>query len=145
MKILLDTNVLFSGLGFQGVVGRLLETLVTKDHTIVTSEFILEELREKIRIKFKGPQKAQALDLLLHILAQIDLDVKAAETYRGKLALAETFVPEQDAPILALAMLDEVDYFVTGDLTHFQSNPNITAMPWRTKILSPRELLELLT
>jgi len=42
MKVLLDTNVLLSGLGFGGVAGRLLEEIVRQEHVLVSSDYILE-------------------------------------------------------------------------------------------------------
>jgi putative PIN family toxin of toxin-antitoxin system len=144
MKILLDTNVLFSGLEFRGIVGRLLEELILEDHTLVTSDYILEKLRGKIRIKFKGSQKEAALDLLLRILSSISVEVKRKQDYQANLAAALTYVPEQDAPILALAMLEDVDYFVTGDKKDFLENPKLTGTLWQAKIVSPKQLLELL-
>lgn len=69
-------NVLFSGLGFRGTVSRLLEVIVHQEHTLVTSEYILEELRRKIGEKFQGAQEEAALDLLLFILSRIPLEAK---------------------------------------------------------------------
>jgi putative PIN family toxin of toxin-antitoxin system len=142
MKLLLDTNVLFSGLGFRGLVGSLLEEIVRQGHTIVSSEYILAELQKKVRLKFKGPQKEAALDLLLYLLQRIPLDVKPLKEYQPNLARARTMVPEQDAPILAVAMLPEVDYFVTGD-KHFLENEDVLALP-EVEVKSPRAMLTLL-
>lgn len=143
MKVLLDTNVLFSGLGFRGVVGRLLEELVHQGHTLVMSDYILEELRRKIRGKFQGPQKEVALDLLLFILSRIPLEVKEQNEYRKNLARALELVPEQDAPILATAMLEDVDYLVTGDKAHFLDNGRVKAL-LGARLKSPRAMLTLL-
>jgi predicted nucleic acid-binding protein len=53
-KPLFDTNVLFSALGFRGVPGLLLEELVRQGHSLVTSDYILNELRETVQRKFRG-------------------------------------------------------------------------------------------
>jgi len=143
MKVLLDTNMLFSGLGFRGVVGQLLEELIHKGHTLVTSDYILEELRRKIRAKFQGPQKEAALDLLLLILSRIPLEVKEQKEYRNSLTRALELVPEQDAPILAVAMLEDVDYLITGDKAHFLDNEGVKAL-MGAKLKSPRAMLTLL-
>ncbi|OGF57347.1 MAG: hypothetical protein A2Z21_02365 [Candidatus Fraserbacteria bacterium RBG_16_55_9] len=143
MKILLDTNVLFSGLGFRGVVGELLEEMVRQNHTIITSEYILEELRGKIRLKFKGPHTKAALDLLLYIVQRIPLEAKQREACQPHLAHAEQLVPQQDAPILALALLDDVDYFVTGDKVDFLENKEVQALT-HGRMQSPREMLDIL-
>jgi len=142
MKLLLDTNVLFSALGFRGTVGRLLELIVHQEHTLVTIEYILEELRRKIREKFQGSQKEEALDLLLFILGRIPLEVKKEGEYRQNLPRALEVVPEQDAPILAVALLEDVDYLVTGD-HHFLEGEEVKALLGK-RLKSPREMLTLL-
>jgi predicted nucleic acid-binding protein len=142
MRLLLDTNVLFSALGFRGTVGWLLEVIVHQGHTLVTSEYLLDELRQKIREKFQGDQKEAALDLLLFILSRIPLDVKKAGQYRQNLPRALEVVPEQDAPILALALLEDVDYLVTGD-KHFLESEEVKALLGE-RLKSPREMLTLL-
>lgn len=144
MKLLLDTNVLFLALGFRGVPGMLLEEIVRQRHTLVTSDYILEELRENIRRKFTGPQRAAALDLLLYLLERLALAVKHAAEYERHLARARQLVPRQDTPILAAAMLEDVDYLVTGDHAHFLDNPRVKALAEVT-LVSPREILNLLT
>jgi len=142
MKVLLDTNVLFSGLGFGGVVGDLLEELIRQGHSLVTGEYILEELREKVRLKFKEPHAKAALDLLLYILPRMALEVKPPEAYRPHLEPAKGLVPEQDAPILAMALADDVDFFVTGD-RDFLDNEEVRKLLGK-KLKSPREMLDLL-
>lgn len=143
MKVLLDTNVLFSGLAFRGVVGSLLEELVQQGHTLVTSEYILEDLREKIRLKVKEPYAGEALGLLEHLLHRAPLEIKPLDGVLSHLQRARELVPAQDAPILALAMLDDVDYFVTGD-EDFLGSEEVRSYLGR-KLKSPREMLELLS
>ena len=52
MKIALDTNVLIAAFIARGVCNDLLEHCVRR-HELVTSEFILNEFREKLTGKFK--------------------------------------------------------------------------------------------
>lgn len=55
MKILLDTNVLIAALIARGVCHELLEHCARR-HKLVTSDFILDEVRNKLIQKFiKGP------------------------------------------------------------------------------------------
>jgi len=51
VRILLDTNVLIAALIARGVCHQLLEHCV-RNHELVTSEFILNEVREKLVEKF---------------------------------------------------------------------------------------------
>jgi putative PIN family toxin of toxin-antitoxin system len=144
MRLLLDTNVLFSALGFRGVAGKLLEEIVEGAHILVTSDYILAELQEKIRLKFKPPQRETALDLLLYLLQRIPLEVKQPAAYLPNLAQARASVPdEEDAPILAVALLPDIDYFVTGDKAHFLGNEQARALLGQ-RLVSPRQLLDLL-
>ena len=52
MKIVLDTNVLIAALIARGVCHDLLEHCVLR-HTLLTSDFILNETREKLVEKFE--------------------------------------------------------------------------------------------
>ena len=141
MKILIDTNVLFSALGFQGVSGQLLEELVRGNHTLVTSDYILEELKQKITMKFTGPQKERALTLLLFILSRMQMKVIKRPEYQENLEQTKGVVPEQDTPILAVALLRDVDFLVTGD-NHFLKNQKVEALG--VSVLSPSDMLGLI-
>lgn len=143
MRLLLDTNVLFSGLGFRGVAGQLLEMIIRQGHTLVAADYILEELRQRIRDKFQGHQKEEALDLLLLLLSRTPLQVKEKNEYQHNLPRALELVPEQDAPILAVALLEEVDYLVTGDKIHFLESEEVKSLLGK-KLKSLREMLTLL-
>lgn len=52
MRIVLDTNVLIAALIARGTCHELLEHCIVQ-HELITSEFILDELREKLINKFK--------------------------------------------------------------------------------------------
>ena len=54
MRIVLDTNVLIAAFISRGVCHQLLEHCV-RNHDLVTSEFILNEVRVKLIEKFKHP------------------------------------------------------------------------------------------
>lgn len=143
MNILLDTNVLFSGLGFRGIPGQLLEEIVRQGHTLASSEYILEELQGKIRIKYSGAQKEAALDFLLLLLGRISLDVKRLDGYYHLLKGLEKIVPDQDTPILAVGMLNDIDYLVSGD-KDFIKNKKVDALDTAT-VVTPRQMLDVIT
>lgn len=59
MKILLDTNVLISALVFGGQAGNLLNMLFSTDHELYVSDYIDQEFKEKLELKW--PSKAQVV------------------------------------------------------------------------------------
>ena len=106
MRILLDTNVLIAALIARGVCHQLLEHCV-RNHELVTSEFILNELREKLVEKFN--YSAQVADEVIGLLRS-----------RMEVALATVL----DAPVcrdpdddnvLAAALAGDCAAIVTGD------------------------------
>jgi uncharacterized protein len=65
MRIVLDTNVLISALISRGVCSEILEHCA-QHHTLITSQLILDEVRDNLASKFRyGPNDVnQVLDLL---------------------------------------------------------------------------------
>jgi putative PIN family toxin of toxin-antitoxin system len=106
MRLVLDTNVLIAALIARGVCMDLLEHCVL-NHSLVTSEFILRELREHLVSKFAF--SAEEADEAVAVLAsQMEIVVPAA--------LSEPVCrdPEDDA-ILATAVAGRAQSIVTGD------------------------------
>jgi len=106
VRILLDTNVLIAALIARGVCHQLLEHCV-RNHELVTSEFILNELREKLVEKFN--YSAQVAEEVIGLLRS-----------RMEVALATVL----DAPVcrdpdddnvLAAALAGDCAAIVTGD------------------------------
>lgn len=58
MKIMLDTNVLISAFVFGGKAGRLLQKLFDSEHELYVSDYVDQELKAKLQMKW--PDKAQA-------------------------------------------------------------------------------------
>jgi putative PIN family toxin of toxin-antitoxin system len=106
MRVVLDTNVLIAAFIARGVCADLLEHCVLH-HAIISSSFILDELRRHLTGKFK--------------FADQDAD-EALNLLRSKFALVvpatlETPVcrdPDDDA-IVATAVAGNADCMVTGD------------------------------
>ncbi len=106
MRVLLDTNVLISGILFRGVSRTLLEFAIRGELALVTSPVLLDELQE----------------ILVH---RFDLPPELGQVVRTELeALADTVVPDDvpavsrdpdDDQVLAAGALDEVEAIVTGD------------------------------
>ncbi len=128
MRIVFDTNVLIAALISRGFCHELFEHCVLT-HTLVTSDFILDEVREKLVAKFK-----------------YSVDI-AGEARALLLTRMQLVVPEQlvspvsrdfdDDNILATALTGQCDFIITGDgdllvIKEFKS----------IKIVSPRQFLD---
>jgi len=143
MKILLDTSVLFPGFKHPHLDKKLMGKIIEAGMTPVITDYILIELRRNIQEKYSAAQKAVALDLWLHILSMGILEVKYREEYLPNLEEALTLIVKKDAPVLAAAMLPDIDMLVCKDTQHFLSNKNIQKSQWQTKIKSVEEFLAL--
>lgn len=65
MRIVLDTNVLIAAFIARGTCHQLLEHCI-RNHDLITSQFILDEVREKLVEKFKyTSETARALTSLV--------------------------------------------------------------------------------
>jgi uncharacterized protein len=106
VKILLDTNVLIAALISNGVCHELLEHCVVR-HTLLTSDFILGETKEKLIEKFAYPEDlaADAVSVLrsrMTVVAASKLDTQVCRD------------PDDDN-ILAAAVSGDCDCIITGD------------------------------
>ncbi|MBD0373517.1 MAG: putative toxin-antitoxin system toxin component, PIN family [Pyrinomonadaceae bacterium] len=106
MRIVFDTNVLIAAFIARGVCHQLLEHCVSH-HTLVTSESILNELREKLVDKFKyTPETAEEVDKLL----------RSRMSIVAHAALASPVCRDADDDnILATAVAGDADCILTGD------------------------------
>jgi predicted nucleic acid-binding protein len=144
MKVLVDTNIFVAGMRFSGVKRKLVWKLLEEGHTVVLTDFIVEELRRKFSEMY-GPEEAQAaLDNFLQFLGTGSLEVKTYEDYAPHLEEAEQLIREKDAPILAATMLSDIDHLLTRDKQDFLENERLRETPWMAKIKDPQELLALL-
>lgn len=106
MKIVLDTNVLIAALIARGVCHELLEHCVLR-HTLLTSDFILEETQEKLIEKFgyTAELAAEAITVLrsrMKVVPALKLDSPVCRD------------PDDDN-ILAAALSANCDCVITGD------------------------------
>jgi putative PIN family toxin of toxin-antitoxin system len=128
VRIVLDTNVLLAGFATHGLCEAML-TLVYRDHTVILSEHILDEVARHYRGTFKAT-KDQAETAVAFLRSNSEM-VEPAAVPRG------TLRDKDDLPILGTAVAGTAACLVTGDrellaLGRFQG----------VDILSPRMLYD---
>ena len=106
MKLVLDTNVLIAAFIAKGLCHTLVEHCL-RTHNVIVSEFIFQELREKLTQKFKySAEDAQAVEDLLRPRMQVVEPVA--------LAMGVCRDPD-DGQILGTAIAGNAACIVTGD------------------------------
>lgn len=116
-KIFLDTNILLSGIFFEGKESRILDLVEIE---FVTSEDVVNELFTVVKKKLKY-LKERSLEIALSETKRALSDVIVIERskYLKKFKEAEYLIShKKDVPILAAVLAVKPDYFLTGD-THF--------------------------
>lgn len=141
MKIVLDTNVLVSGLlSPHGHPGRVLDLLLSGKVTLLHDDRILSEYREVLlRPRFGFDPN--------------DVEILVAYLRAEGLAVASPPLPlslpdPDDLPFLEVAVTGRADALVTGNLAHFASSSIVspdTALSeiMGGRILSPADFISL--
>jgi putative PIN family toxin of toxin-antitoxin system len=107
MLVVADTNIFISALMFGGLPGAFLDLALSRDFTLVTSPVLLEELDEKLRLKFHvTPKDAAAIRAKLESVALL---VDPAVS----LALIQD--DPDDNRVLECAAEGKADMIVSGD------------------------------
>lgn len=106
MRVVLDTNVLLAGFATHGLCEALL-TLVYRDHIVILSEHILDEVARHYCGKFKATKsQTEAVVAVLRSSSEV---VQPAAVPRG------TLRDPDDLPVLGTAVAGAVSCLVTGD------------------------------
>lgn len=116
-SIFIDTNVLISGIFFEGNESMILDMI---ELDLITSEDVVDELKKvtKKKLKYLG-ERTLGIALSEIDRALCDMEILEREKYVGDLAKAKKLIAhEKDIPILAAALYSKVDYLLTGD-SHF--------------------------
>lgn len=109
-RILIDTNVLLSGLIWNGNESHLLEMAISGEVHLLIPSFVIGEARRVLANKF--PKHAHLLDEVLRLLDHEVLDHPSADG----LASAQSLLRDpNDAEVLASIVELQPDYAVTGD------------------------------
>ncbi len=105
---MLDTNVLISVLLFPSERMNQMMDYIFKNHELVLSSYVVEELKDVVNRKF--PKKAGVVDTLL---AKMSYEyVYTPETIDESLFSIRDM---KDYPVLYTAILEDVDVLITGD------------------------------
>ncbi len=129
MRVVADTNVLISALMFGGLPGAFLNFVLVGKLTLVISTPLLDELDEKLRVKFAVPEsKALTVQLLLRSTARV---------VSPNFLLNAVPDDPDDNRILECAVAGDAKFVVSGDrhLLKLRSHAGI-------RILTVRQFLE---
>jgi len=130
MKVLLDTNVIIAAFAARGLSADVFQ-LCLSSQTVITSEHILSEVREKLTGKISLP--ASIADDIIAYLKEtavlVDPQPVTDVECRDK----------EDLPVLGAAVGGQAEFIITGDndLLILQQYKNI-------RIVTPRQFWELL-
>lgn len=109
MRVMLDTNILVSLIFFPSTqTDRLFNCLTTK-HQIIISDYVIDELRLVVKRKFAS--KWPYLNIFFHEFPFEFVFTPQLPNFDGLPQVRD----KKDTPILATALLEDVDVFITGD------------------------------
>lgn len=110
MRVMVDTNVLISGMVFHGPERRLLDTIRKSDHVLVLCEQTEREAETVLLSKFSVSESFLQNFLRLFRVERVSLPSRAEIE-----KFCSLIRDPKDAPILAAAVTARPDLFVTGD------------------------------
>lgn len=130
MKVVLDTNVLVSGLLTPvGTCGDIVRMLTSDELVLCVDARILLEYDNVLR-RAKFAIDPQSVDILMAY-------IRNEAEYHGCLPLPVPLPDASDQPFLEVALSADADGFVTGNVRHFPK-----PCRGRIAILSPQQFIE---
>lgn len=128
MTVVLDTNVLVSAFAARGLCADLFRDVISQ-HTLVLSDYILDELQAKLTEKLRVPTPVvhgiHALLLPCRVvyaeLPDISVDIRDSE----------------DIPIVAFALAMKADFLISGDRDLLD-----IALTLPVPVISPRQFYQ---
>ena len=128
MRIMIDTNVLISASLFEkSKIAEMVEH-IADNHYLILCDVILDEMKSVYKRKF--PNKIKNVDLFL---TKFPYELVYAPTYLDDTPDIRDL---SDKPILASAILEDVDILISGDNDFSEVEID------RPEILTPAEFLE---
>ena len=109
MRVMLDTNILVSAIFFPSAQTRTLISEIVCNHSLILCDYVLKELRLVVERKF--PAKSIALEHFFSALRFELLHTSKDTEYAGMPSVRDN----KDTPILATAIQNNIDVFITGD------------------------------
>jgi len=131
LKVVLDTNVLISALGWSGPPSDCLNLIIEEDIINFISEPILEELMDVMnypKFKFTEKEKEEFLEILISYSILVDPEEKVEKIKEDP----------DDNKFLECSIKANADYIISGD-QHLLGLKRFK----RIEIISPKEFLEL--
>lgn len=106
MRIVLDTNVIVAAFASRGLCAEVFEVCIT-GHTLVTSDFILDEIRSSLLKKLKLPKHVvrEVIEYLRDVSEIVEPDLINRSVCKDK----------DDLPVIGTATKGNASYIVTGD------------------------------
>ena len=129
MKVMVDTNVLFSAILFPNGQAAKAFTHCLMHHELVISTYVIDELKRVIAKKY--PKNISAIDAFFEKLS-FNLVYTPAKIDQQQFKIRDP----KDYPVLYTAMIENVDVLLTGD-SDFKDT-DIT----HPEIVTPKEFLE---
>ena len=129
MKVMVDTNVLFSAILFPNGQAAKAFTHCLLNHELVISTYVINELKRVVAKKY--PQNLPAIDAFLEKLS-FDL-VYTPEKIDKQLF---TIRDPKDYPVLYTAIIENVDVLLSGDNDFKDTDIS------HPEIVTPKEFLE---
>lgn len=138
-RVLIDTNILVSGLFFRGNERELLKHILFGHIKGSIPEDVVEECTRIIIDKFQETQELhKGIELFSAILSKCE--IVSREKYRKKIDTAQTIIAhKKDAPVLACAMEISPDYLVSGDTDFHKVQAKV-----KVKIVRTKQLLQMI-
>jgi len=128
MRIMIDTNIFLSALVFGSKKMSFLLEKVAEEHTMVLCSYVIEEFRRVVTRK--SPKYSHVVDALF---ARLSYEMAYTPEWQDSMP---DIRDEKDKPILASAILADVDIIITGDKDFYEVDIE------RPDILSPDDFLE---
>lgn len=130
MRIVLDTNVIVAAFATRGICSEVFEVCLS-EHTIIISEHILFEVKDKLQSKIKLPK-----DITHDIIGYLRESAEICEPQHVSLGICRD---KDDLKIIGTALSGNADFMITGD------DDLLTSRKYdKTKIVSPRKFWDYL-